>query len=69
MDYYKVIINLQFYSWIINNFMLYFKSKKIKIYIKTKKAIKDCLIFEAVFYLKVNNYTTLINTILYDKIN
>lgn len=48
--------------------MLYFKSKKIKIYIK-KKAIKDCLIFEAVFYLKVNNYTALINTILYDKIN
>ena len=49
--------------------MLYFKSKKIKIYIKTKKAIKDCLIFEAVFYLKVNNYTTLINTRVCDKIN
>ena len=49
--------------------MLYFKSKKIKTYIKTKKVIKDCLIFEAVFYLKVNNYTTLINTRVCVKIN
>jgi len=49
--------------------MLYFKSKKIKTYIKTKKAIKDCLVFKAVFYLKVNNYTTLINTRVCAKIN